>query len=118
MYLVKFSIDEIIHGIVLNKKRQEKTIKKIVINRLWKELNLYGDHKQAMSSITILCREPLKCKKCGDPVSVHVYAKNGDMLCQDCFDLSLLPRFYKQLGYKPNNHIIDDGDVIFIISQN
>ena len=116
MYLIRFDINGLTHGMVLNKKRQTKTIKKMVINKFWKELNLYGDYKQAIANITILGIEPFKCQNCGDPVSVQLYAKNAAMLCQDCFDLSLLPIFYKQWGYKPNNHLIDDGDVIFIKS--
>lgn len=117
MYLIIAKLNEKIFRLVLDKIIHGNTIKKMLLNKFWKELEYCGQRKRKEYKIEILKRIPFKCDNCHGPVSVEQYSKNDAMLCQDCFDLSLYPIFDKQKGYSPRNVLHRDHDAIYIISE-
>ena len=117
MDLVEFSIKGTIYKLVIDKKRQDKTIKKIVIDKLWKEFHHYGDRKQAMTDITITYKIAFECEGCGRPVNLEEYMHNKAVCCQDCFETTYLPFIYDLAARTPNYKLIYDDDSISIISQ-
>ena len=118
MYLIVVKLNEKIFRLVLDKKIHGNTIKKMLLDKFWKEFEHYCRRKRNKYKIEILKRIPFKCDNCDVPVSVEEYSNNDTMLCQDCFGLSLLPIFDKELGYKVRNRVHRDHDVIYITSEN
>ena len=117
MYLIIFSIKDKTYEMVIDKKRHNKTIKKIFADKLWKKFRHCDDSRQAIDQITITNKLPFECPGCSRPVKLEAFLRNKTISCQKCFETSYLPFYYDLMARTPDYRIIHDGDGVFIISQ-